>query len=101
MTKQQQQAVEWLRREILLNDGLGKNHVDRHEYKVFEVTAYEDIKTIFVFARVGRKNDEGTMAEVFARTTRHIAIGPRGGMQLLNSKGKTARGRSVAWALTK
>ena len=85
---------------ILENDGL---HSPDYEYKQFEVTEsdYPGSKLVFLHTVVGRKNDEGTYAAVFARRTRLIAIGPRGGLHLLNAKRKAnSRGWRAAWALT-
>ena len=39
---------------------------------------------IFLSSVVGLRGDEGSMAEIFARTKRLIAIGKRGGCRLLN-----------------
>lgn len=98
MTEKQAKTVEWLRKEIIRHDGYGK-HADKYEYKTFEV---EEIGygIVTVYSVVGLKGDEGTMAAILCRTTRHIAIGPRGGMKLLNSRKGTVTGRKVTWALT-
>ena len=94
-TKAQLAQVEWLREQVLLHDGYG--YSAEHEYKSFEVEergfeGYHGYKPfVTVSTEVGRKGDEGTMAEIFARTRRLISIGPRGGMHLLNTKGATGR----------
>ncbi len=97
MEKRQQETIEYLRREILLHDGLGKAHVAGYEYKEFEVRESES-GLVFVSTVVGRKGDEGTLATL-VRTRRHIAIGPKGGMQLLNGT-RRVRGRKVTWWTT-
>lgn len=108
MTRQQKRQVEYLRREIIEHDG----HSDDCEYKRFDVKIY-DWGKVSVISEVGRKSDEGTMAEVFGRTRRHIFIGKRGGMELVNAArfvekdGEISRvfaanvkGRRAAWAPT-
>lgn len=99
MTKHQERAVEWLRTEILKRDGLAS---DRYEYKQFDVTDNAASGLVFVIAEVGLKNDENTMAGLLCRTHRHIVIGKRGALKLLNAKTKAhARGSSVVWAATR
>lgn len=108
MTEAQARAVEYLRRAILANDGLGGR--DDHEYKSFK-TAQNDYGTVYVTTTVGLIGDEDTAAWL-CRVHRHIAIGPRGGMRLLNpgrynkatgrivpSKARVT-GRAVAYTLT-
>lgn len=107
MTTKQRQQVEWLKRAILWNDGL-REYQSEHQYKRFDVE--ESGGNVYVTTEVGRIGDEGTFAEVWARTNRIVRIGTRGGMQLVNTAkrvgGKTrpartlARGRSVAYART-
>jgi len=92
MTTTQEKRIEELRQAILLSDGLGEAHVDGHEYKRFEVTDHE-CGLVFVLAEVGRKDDEGTMASIYARTRRHICIGRRGGLKLLNARKGERGGR--------
>ena len=107
MNAKQKARVEWLRQEIIKYDG---NHTTGYEYKRFEVV--EENGYVFVVSEVGLKNDEGTYACILCRERRHIAIGKRGGMKLLNTgrysksekdivPAKTkATGKSVVWALT-
>lgn len=106
-TKAQLAQVEWLREKVLLHDG----YSDEYEYKSFEVEergfeGYRGYKPfVIVSTQVGHKGDEGTMAQIFARTRRLIWIGPRGGMHLLNTKGATGRsgqatGRAVLYSGT-
>lgn len=88
MTEKQQQVIDRLRRDILLHDGLGSEHVEHHEYKRFEVKESETTPLVFVLSEVGRKGDEGTLAAITARTTRHICIYKGGGVRLLNAKAR-------------
>ena len=88
MTKQQQRIIDRLKHDILLHDGLGVEHVEHHEYKRFEVRESETSSLVFVLTEVGRKGDEGTLAAITCRTTRHICIYKRGGTRLLNAKAK-------------
>jgi len=100
MNEKQERAIERLREAILANDG---HHSSDYEYKRFEATEsdYPGSRLVFLYTVVGRKNDEGTYGELFARTARHIAIGPRGGLHLLNAKRKTeSHGWRAAWAQT-
>jgi hypothetical protein len=83
MTEAQKREIEWLRTEILKHDG---HRNERAEYKRFEVRV-DDVcgkPFVTVMTTVGNKNDEGTMAEVYARTSRVIKVGVRGGLRLLN-----------------
>lgn len=68
-----------LKRDILAHDRHGENY----EYKRWDIN--DNQTHVYLIATVGMKKDEGTMAEVFARTTRHICIGPNGGTKLLNT----------------
>lgn len=95
MTAAQQRRVEWLRDEIIRHDGNG----ERYEYKLFDVE--ERAPLVFVLSEVGLKGDENTMASVFCRTRRHVAIGRCGGMRLLNAVKKNVRGNACIWRLTR
>lgn len=79
MTTAQKRVVEEIRHAVLHNDGYG----DNYEYKRFNVEL-TDFGKVQVLTEVGRIGDEGTMAEVFARTRRQIFIGKRGGLTLCN-----------------
>ena len=47
--------------------------------------------------RAGMVDDEGTLAQAFCRDYRHIMIGERGGLELMNAKKKSeSRGRFYA-----
>jgi len=56
---------------------------------------------VFLLVVTGLIGSDGTMAEVFTWDRRHIAIGPRGGLHLMNARLKNVRGRRVFWELTR
>lgn len=80
MTDTQEKIIELLKIDILKHDGLGQ---EDYEYKEFKIVD-GDTKLVFLLTEVGHIGDEGTMASIFCRTRRHIAIGPKGKIQLLN-----------------
>jgi hypothetical protein len=80
MTKAQVKVINRLREDILDHDGYSNNY----EYKRFEIDISNRSKIVFLATTVGLKNDEGTMASVLARTQRHVAIGPRGGLSSMS-----------------
>lgn len=79
MTKAQEKRVEQIREQVLQNDGYG----DKYEYKQFEVKVME-WGDVSVVTEVGRIRDEGTILSIVGRTRRHIFVGPKGGMKLVN-----------------
>lgn len=87
MTAAQKRVIEKLRAELPF--AYDSAHKGGYELKSFEVT--EHTHFVGVCAIVGLKDDEGTAAAVLARTNRNIAIGPRGAVELLNAKKKSAR----------
>jgi len=42
----------------------------------------------FIIVETGMINDEGTLAALYCRTSRHIAVRAGGGLQLLNAENK-------------
>jgi len=103
MTKAQERMVERLIHAIRVSD-----YADNPDYEFKEIevsqfdfdtlpTSYHPL--VFLYTVVGRKNDEGTMAEAFARSRRNICIGPRGGLRLLNAKFKKSRARGFRTAV--
>ena len=107
MTPQQAQTVEWLRREILVTRN---RYLDtpRYEYKQFDVKEMESSvegypSIVTVSAIVGSFGDEGTLNEIYGREHRHISVGPRGGVTLLNAKAgwNKVKGRAVLYAETR
>lgn len=107
MTPKQERAIEQLKVDIFANDS---NHHDGYEFKKFDVEELDWGNMVSLITEVGLVNDAGTLASIFARTRRHILIGPRGGLTLLNSgkfvRGKIVpaktetRGQKVTWGLT-
>lgn len=104
LTKQQGEALNYLADEILEHDGLGPRHMDDYEYKSFEIrideVEWRKAPMVFLRTEVGRKGDEGTMGELLGRTRRHIMVGPRGRMELLNGTAKVS-GRKVTYWTTR
>lgn len=90
MTRKQERTVEFLRRRILDFH----QFEDRYEYKKFEVEEH-DHGFVQVYAIVGRKGDEETMASVLCRNYHQIFIGARGGMSAYTHK-KNKAGRLVS-----
>jgi len=80
MNAAQKRKLEWLKKEILLHDG---NHREGYEYKRWEVS--DEGPFVALLSEVGMVGDEETMASVLCRTRRHIFIGPRGGLKLVNA----------------
>lgn len=74
MTKNQERGIERIREDALKWAG------PEGELKRFEVEEISG-KTVAVWAIVGRKNDEGTYAQIFCRDSVHVFIGPRGAMR--------------------
>lgn len=74
MTKSQEMILERVKKAIPKNFF----HSENYEIKEFEVTEYDHF--ISVYASIGLKGDEGTMAAVCCRDTFHIFIGKRGGI---------------------
>lgn len=111
MNKAQKKAIEWVRQEIeKLEITRMSRYGSEYEFKRFEITEQDGY--VFVISETGLVGDEGTMASIFARTKRHIMVGKRGRLRLLNAgkylsgqkkivDAKTpVRGKHVAYALT-
>lgn len=109
MNKRQEQIIERLRKDILLNDGLGE-HVNNYEYKKFEV---EEIlfkcskcdcgwdwskcqckNMVQLITEVGMKSDENILASLLCRSYRQIMITPNGKISLLNAKDRRCNPRT-------
>jgi DNA-directed RNA polymerase subunit M/transcription elongation factor TFIIS len=96
VTASQTAAVESLIRRALNRCGAeyAQNYEVKGEVKQ-EMTAHG---TLVVFFTVGRKNDEGTMAEFYCRETYHIFVGRTGGLRAYDSKkGKFVTGYHAAF----
>ncbi len=100
MTDKQRETLGWLRRKLMFHHGGGRlGHTCQYEYKCWELRQVG--RKLSLVAEIGRVNDEGTAAALFARDRRHIWIGPRGGLELANAKNKRrARGKHVVYELT-
>ncbi len=84
MTTRQVKTIERLRSEIEAVEVAGptsRNHP--HEFKEWTVRE-EDWGTVFVYSVTGMLKDDGTMAAIYCRTRRHIAVRKGGGCELLN-----------------
>lgn len=57
-----------------------------YEFKRIEVAVRHG--SVYLVTEHGMKNDEGTMASVLCRDYRHVAVGERGQLRLLNAKNK-------------
>ena len=85
LTPSQKKTLDQFRKEIekeMISDNV------TYEFKKWEIsTGYGGM--IYVVSEYGLVDDEGTMASVFARDHRHVVIGKRGAIKLLNPKKKT------------
>lgn len=79
-TKLQEKAIARIKK--LAENMMG--HPDKYEIKQFDIDENEYFVSVVV--EVGRKNDEGTLAEVFCRDRAHLFIGKRGGITYPVSK---------------
>lgn len=75
MTRHQQRVID--RIKSLCHSEFFTCHKDA-EFKKFEVNEYDTF--VSVYAIVGGKNDEGTMASVLCRERIHLFVGKRGGI---------------------
>lgn len=96
MTKQQEAMVNRIKKDIIrydFTDSLKKGFTveeSRYEFKTFEVEEHA-YGVVSVYSVVGLKGDEGTMAACFARTTRQIFIGKRGGVRTYTNTKKNGK----------
>ena len=104
LSSAQKKTLEVLKREIWRHDTYSSQAPTTWNEGLYEVKRWEvkaasgnNSPLVFLYSVIGRRGDEGTYAEVYARNKRHIAIGVRGGCRLLNAahfvtiKGKTVR----------
>ena len=89
LTKSQDEALRTISLGVFNHDASGEDK--DYEYKRFDAEIIEGTRLLSVVTEVGLIDDEGTMAEVFARTRRHIIVGPNGGMELCNPAKFTKR----------
>lgn len=65
------------------------DNADGYEVKRFDITEPENKGgAMFVLVETGMVGDEGTLAAIFARETRHIMVTKGGGTRLLNAADK-------------
>ena len=91
LTKSQEKVLKNLSHDILVHDSYcshPEKAEDSHEYKEYKISKFKNSPLVFLLTVVGMKKDEGTLASVIARTSRHIVIGKRGGTTLMNAKNK-------------
>lgn len=90
MTNKQEKAVEMLRREAKRSFFFGGE--EKYEFKRFEVQEHE-LGYVTVAIETGLKDDEGTMAEVYAREYCYLFVGERGGVTWYkhNKNGKSVK----------
>ncbi|WP_313528783.1 hypothetical protein [Anaerotignum sp.] len=89
MTKTQATAIQKIKKYIEQNDMHNNSDYEFKEFNVKET----NYGTVIVYSVTGLKNDEGTMAAVLCRNTRHIFIGRRGGLR--SSKWDTIKKKTV------
>lgn len=87
MTEAQKRVIDRLRAELpFAYDSTHKGGYELKKFEIEERPTYIAVNTV-----VGLKNDEGTAAAMLSRDNRLITIGPRGAVELLNAKKKSAR----------
>lgn len=90
LNSKQQAAADRIRERIL--DARYGHTKDSYEIKRFEIHQRADLQMAFLVVETGLKNDEGTAASILCRDYRHILLGVKGGVELLNPKRK---GRTI------
>ena len=85
MTKTQEQVLARIRREVERQLFYSENY----EIKDWQVNESE--YTVGVFFEVGLKNDEGTLAQFYARDKGQVFIGKKGGLTYVSKKGAVRR----------
>jgi hypothetical protein len=66
-----------------LDKAIAKGVLRHHEIKKLEITSSIHAGYVYVYCVAGLVGDEGTAAELFARSGFHACIGPRGGVKYL------------------
>ena len=85
MTKAQEKKVEFIKTEIEdMRQSLHRNG----EIKKFEVIDESSYGYISVLAEIGGIDDDGTLAEIYARDRIHVFIGVKGGISYYDNKCK-------------
>lgn len=107
ITSSQERAIRRLAELLIEHQSHG--HPEEIEFKRFEIKALDWSRELWIRTTIGRKGDEGTMAETFCRDHRTIGVGVRGALRLISVdhgpgfyrsyKGDSIHGRAVAWHL--
>ena len=84
MNERQRRIVDLIQQRFLLRQH-GEAHAESYEFKRFEVSAWAG-ERVALAVESGRKGDAGTMASVFCRRSFFVVIGPRGGVEVHDSK---------------
>jgi hypothetical protein len=79
LTREQLTAVQ----RKALDKSIAKGVRRHHEIKTLEITTSSHAGFVYVYCVAGLAGDEGTAAELFARSGFHACIGPRGGVKYL------------------
>lgn len=89
MTKSQENAIERIKRLAARDLMFG----DKSKYEFKEFKTDENEYFVSVVLEVGKKGDEGTLAEVFCRDRAQLFVGKRGGITypVTNKKGDVVR----------
>lgn len=93
MTDKQKRTIEYLEKNIIVWDSYGR--IENHEYKEFKIDETSSEYFISVSSTVGMKGDEGTQAECFCRSYRHIMIGKNGGVVAYGKKHEGGKDRKL------
>ncbi len=98
-TRQQRNFLQQLARELVESDMLGKT--DKYELKSVTIAKLGESKTcakiLVIHTTCGLKNDDGTMASIFAQDNHHIFLGPQGGAYAYNKKNKKVYGPAALY----
>ena len=86
MTNAQLATIQRIKKDIPYFDFYGS---DNYEIKKFETKEFQYFVSLTI--ETGLKDDEGTMAALLCRKHRHGFIGKRGGVSIVNEKGKVIR----------
>jgi len=81
VTTPQKKALTKLRKDIIEHDG------SDYEYKEF-ILDEGSRGSLFVTSITGKPDDEGTMAYITSRNTRHIFVSERGDLEISSSSGE-------------
>lgn len=88
MNPMQMESLWRVIQSIWTDAAMGERHWDSYEIKQFKIKRQgeSDSRCYSVYVIVGQKNDEGTLAEVLARSRLHVFIGKRGKLTHLRER---------------